>query len=99
MHIPEDESYEEVGLLEFQLANEMGQLATLQQLDSLHDEYAPQMGRDEILWMLNTWKKLKIIYGILHATPSEDRRLKDALELFGVHVVGSTQTIQESLTE
>jgi hypothetical protein len=92
MRIPRHESYQEKDLLEFQLGNGMGQLATLQHLNCLiFDDlesrpYIPQMGKNEVVWMLYHWKSLKIVCGKLNSNPSEDLRLKDAFAVLGVGV-------------
>jgi hypothetical protein len=91
MHTPKHQSYEEEGRLEFRLENGLDQLASLQQLTSLsfdkeNGPHIPQLGKDEVVWMLANWKKLTIISGKLNDDPREDQRLKDALQLLGVKV-------------
>jgi hypothetical protein len=91
MRIPSDEeSFEEEHVLEFRLENGLEQLATLQQLKSIHFDdlegrpYIPQMRKNEALWMLTNWKNLKRITGELNDDPSIDRKLKSAFEILDI---------------
>jgi hypothetical protein len=93
MHIPKYQFYEEKGKLEFRLENGLDHLASLRQLTYLDFDrqpesgaYVPQMGKDEVVWMLANWKRLTIISGTLNRNLREDQRLKDALKLLGVKV-------------
>jgi hypothetical protein len=92
MRIPEVESYDGEDILEFRMENGLEQLATLQQITSLefsegsnNGEYFPQLGKDEIVWMVAHWKKLKNLTGELNYDHDEDSRLKTVLELLGVN--------------
>ncbi|KAK3819595.1 MAG: hypothetical protein J3Q66DRAFT_335008 [Benniella sp.] len=91
MHIPEDESYDEEDILEFRMGNGLEQLATLRQMTSLifervskNGSYVPQMGKDEVVWMLANWKKLKTLVGNLSYDSDEDMKLKLVLSLLDV---------------
>ncbi|KAF9349492.1 hypothetical protein BGX34_001766 [Mortierella sp. NVP85] len=92
MSAPEHEPYEDVGILEFRLENGMGQLGTLQQLahlrfDSKSDAHLPQMGKNEVVWMLYNWKQLKTIRGRLNRESNEDENLKDVFKRLGVEIL------------
>jgi len=69
----------------------MGQLKSLKQLVTIgfsdsqrHIPYVPQMGKDEAIWMLAKWKKLRSIYGQLNDDPIENGRLKGVFGLLGI---------------
>jgi hypothetical protein len=91
MHIPTERHNEETGVLEFRLENGLERLATLRRLTTLGFEawpgleaYVPQMGKDEVVWMLANWKKLERVIGTFNRDPEEDQSLKDLFKMLGV---------------
>jgi hypothetical protein len=77
-------------VLLFRLDWGMEQLATLQQLKSFSfdtdtvDRYTPQLGMDEVVWMMEHWKKLKRVNGPFNRDPRIAAQIRSAFESHGI---------------
>ena len=90
MWVPDEPSNGE-DVLAFRLDCGLRQLASLQQLTTLSfgqwnrdDRYMPQLGKDEVSWMLNNWKRLKIVAGRLNKNLEVDTSLRGIIESHGI---------------
>jgi len=76
--------------LKFRLDLGLGHLASLKQLISIGFSqaskyaYTPELGMDEMTWMLNNWKQLKNISGSLNSDPHVTTQLRHALQSHGI---------------
>jgi hypothetical protein len=66
----------------------LGRLASLQQLTDLQFglERFPQLGMEEVAWMVDNWKKLKRINGCLNSDKEVRAQLESVLESHGIDV-------------
>ncbi|KAF9363056.1 hypothetical protein BGX34_005003 [Mortierella sp. NVP85] len=82
------------GVLEFRLDKGMGHLATLQQLSWICFEkmpfedvlYMPQIGMEEVEWMVDNWKNLRKITGFLNSNRELEDQLRDVISSHGISV-------------
>jgi hypothetical protein len=87
-----DELYDGYSMLKLRLDSGLSKLATLQHLTDIEfgcietRTYYPQMGMEEIDWMVDNLKSLSSIVGSLNANHEENRRLVSALRQRGVTV-------------
>jgi len=78
--------------LEFRLDCGLGQLATLQQLSDITfggrrmGKAFPQLGMEEVAWMVDNWKKLKRVEGPLNGDKEVKARLVNVFESHGINV-------------
>lgn len=76
------------GVLEFQLEHGMWQLASLQQLSSIHfhtfilEPYYPQLGMEEVAWIRDNWKKLRWIKGYLNSSKEINAELVKTIKSY-----------------
>lgn len=80
------------GVLKFRLECGLGLLASLQQLTTLRffrdsaSEYVPQLGMDEVTWMVDNWKKLKSIKGRLNSDQLIESQLQRTIECHDIEI-------------
>jgi len=82
------------GVLEFRLDKGMGHLATLQQLSWICFEkepfqdvlYMPQIGIEEVEWMVDNWRNLRKISGVLNSNRELEDQLRDVIKSHGIFV-------------
>ncbi|KAG0226642.1 hypothetical protein BGX31_007224 [Mortierella sp. GBA43] len=85
--------YPNVGVLEFQLENGLGQLEGLRHMRSLvfggvaPKCYIPQLGMSEIAWMKLHWSQLKYLKGILNKDLQVAIKLRTAANALGIHTI------------
>ncbi|KAF9355238.1 hypothetical protein BGX34_010569, partial [Mortierella sp. NVP85] len=76
------------GVLDFRLDYGLEQLASLHELKVLRFhtkvEHMQQIGMEDVEWMIDSWKKLKGIYGRLNSDPKLEYQLSDALKSRGI---------------
>ncbi|KAF9349384.1 hypothetical protein BGX34_001833 [Mortierella sp. NVP85] len=101
MRVPEGPSGGK-DVLAFRLDCGLRQLASLQQLTTLsfdqwnrEDIYMPQIEKDEVSWMLNNWKNLKIVAGRLNKNLELDASLRSIIESHGIG--SSFSTLNDTL--
>jgi hypothetical protein len=84
---------ERLSVLEFRLENGLGQLANLHRMAWVYFEgnlfggdyaYIPQLGKDEIVWILKHWKRLEYFNGTFNSDPQLNKALVDMLETAGI---------------
>ncbi|KAI8354824.1 hypothetical protein B0O80DRAFT_449793 [Mortierella sp. GBAus27b] len=84
---------ERLSVLEFRLENGLGQLANLHRIAWVYfegslfggdDAYIPQLGKDEIAWILQHWKRLAYFNGTFNSDPQLNKALVDMLETAGI---------------
>ena len=88
--ISQPSSHSDHGVLEFRLECGLGQLSSLERLKTLvfltfrHGACAPEMGMDEVVWMVDNWKQLRKVAGPINSSQQSDRQLKKTLQLHGI---------------
>ncbi|KAF9358956.1 hypothetical protein BGX34_008630 [Mortierella sp. NVP85] len=87
-------SYDEACLedhvgLEFRLDCGLGRLASLQQLTGFGfylEAPSPELGVEEVTWMVDNWKKLKMVKGPLNSDKTVAAQLKEIIESHGINI-------------
>jgi hypothetical protein len=81
------------GVLEFRLGCGLNQLAALKQLTRVCfiggrlGEYMPHIGVEEVAWMVDHWKNLKVLTGNLNKDSALGDQLRTAIESYGISTV------------